>query len=100
MARLKIIAIVVVFLVATCAAVEGEDGGIKEKLKAAGETTKKAEVDIGHIIGIAAFTPIVLSSCLVWRIIAAPLYALKDTYDAITTVYKNLKEDPDEGQEV
>ena len=100
MASFKVIAVIAVFLVVTSATLGDEEKGIKQKLKSAEETTEKVEVDVGHIIGIAAFTPIVFSSCLVWRLISAPINALKDTVEAVTTVYKNLKEGTDEEQAV
>ncbi len=103
MKRFMIITVVAVFMTVTCTAIAQEDQeerkGIRKTLQTVESTTERANTEIGYIIGLAAVTPIVYTAALTWNIIAAPLTALNDTFDAVTTVYKKLRESPDEEPE-
>lgn len=97
MVRVVIIGVIAVFLTVTCGAMANEEKkGIRSALQNVEETTEKTNTEIGYIIGIAAFTPIIFAAALTWNIVLAPLSALNDTFDAVTTVYKKLREAPDE----
>ena len=95
MKRLGIIAVALVFLVVTGAAIgEEEKTGVRGTLQTVEETTEKANTELGYVIGIAAFAPILFTAALTYNIVAAPLKALNDTFDASAAVYKKLRDKP------
>jgi hypothetical protein len=95
MRRFTIITVAAVFLSAACTSTEKQERrGVRKALKTVEETTEKANTQLGYVVGIAALTPVVFTAALTWNIIAAPLTALNDTFDAAATVYKKLQEEP------
>ncbi len=101
MRRFTIIIVAAAFMAATFAAAgeeekEEEKKGIRKALQTVESTTEQANTEIGYVIGITALTPVVFTAALTWQLISAPLTALNDTFDAVTTVYKKLKAEPSE----